>query len=46
MHSPPVSCERPWRVYEVAASWDKDVYEKRPGEYRLKRPARMTQLAN
>jgi hypothetical protein len=38
--------DRPWRVYEVAASWDKDVYEKRPGEYRLKRPARMTQVAN
>jgi len=37
---------RPWRVYIVAAEWDKDVYEKRPGEYRLKRPARMTQLAN
>lgn len=38
--------DRPWRVYEVAASWDKDVYEKRPGEYRLKRPARMVQLVN
>jgi hypothetical protein len=38
--------DRPWRVYEVAASWDKDVYEKRPGEYRLKRAARMTQVAN
>ena len=38
--------DRPWRVYEVAASWDKDVYEKRPGEYRLKRPARMTQAVN
>jgi len=38
--------DRPWRVYEVAASWDKDVYEKRPGEYRLKHPARMTQVAN
>lgn len=37
---------RPVRVYEVAASWDKDVYEKRPGEYRLKRSARMTQVAN
>lgn len=35
-----------WRVYIVAAEWDKDVYEKRPGEYRLKRPARMTQVAN
>ncbi len=34
--------DRPWRVYEVAASWEKDVYEKRPGEYRLKRSARMT----
>ena len=38
--------ERPWRVYVVAAEWDKDVYEKRPGEYRLKRPARITQVAN
>jgi len=38
--------DRPWRVYIVAAEWDKDVYEKRPGEYRLKRPARMTQVAN
>ena len=38
--------DRPWRVYEVAASWEKDVYEKRPGEYRLKRPARMIQLVN
>ena len=38
--------DRPWRVYEVAASWDKDVYEKRPGEYRLKHPARMTRVAN
>jgi hypothetical protein len=38
--------DRPWRVYEVGASWEKDVYEKRPGEYRLKHPARMTQLAN
>jgi hypothetical protein len=38
--------DRPWRVYEVAASWDKDVYEKRPGEYRLKHPARMTKAAN
>jgi hypothetical protein len=38
--------DRPWRVYEVAAGWEKDVYEKRPGEYRLKRPARMTQVAN
>src|SRR5262245_52948620 len=35
--------DRPWRVYVVAAEWDKDVYEKRPGEYRLKRPARITQ---
>jgi hypothetical protein len=38
--------DRPWRIYVVAAEWTKDVYEKRPGEYRLKRPARMTQLAN
>jgi hypothetical protein len=38
--------DRPWRVYEVAAVWDKDVYEKRPGEYRLKQPARMTKVAN
>lgn len=38
--------DRPWRVYEVAASWDKDVYEKRPGDYRLKRAAQMTQPAN
>ncbi len=38
--------DRPWRVYEVDALWDKDVYEKRPEEYRLKRPARMTQVAN
>jgi hypothetical protein len=38
--------DRPWRIYVVAASWEKDVYEKRPGEYRLRRPARMTQIAN
>jgi hypothetical protein len=38
--------DRSWRVYIVAAEWDKDVYEKRPGEYRLKRPARITQVAN
>ena len=38
--------DRPWRVYEVAAVWDKDIYEKRPGEYRLKQPARMTKVAN
>jgi len=38
--------DRPWRIYEVAAVWDKDVYEKRPGEYRLKQPARMTKVAN
>ncbi|HTO49229.1 MAG TPA: DVU_2496 family lipoprotein [Burkholderiales bacterium] len=37
---------RSWRVYIVAAEWDKDVYEKRPGEYRLRRPARITQVAN
>jgi hypothetical protein len=30
---------RPWRVYEVAASWREDVYEPRPGEHRLKRSA-------
>jgi hypothetical protein len=36
---------RPWRVYEVDASWTKDVYEKRPGEYRLKRSAQMTRAA-
>lgn len=38
--------DRPWRIYEVAATWDKDVYEKRPGEYRLKRPAQMTKVAD
>jgi hypothetical protein len=38
--------DRPWRVYEVAASWDRDVYEKGPGDYRLKRAAQMTQSAN
>lgn len=38
--------DRPWRIYEVAAEWSKDVYEKNPGEYRLKRAARMTQVAN
>lgn len=38
--------DRPWRVYIVAAEWEKDVYEKRPGEYRLKRAARITQLVN
>jgi hypothetical protein len=38
--------DRPWRVYEVDTLWDKDVYEKRPGEYRLKRPAPMTRVAN
>jgi len=32
---------RPWRVYVVAASWREDVYESRPGDYRLKRSARM-----
>ena len=32
---------RPWEVYEVAANWQTDVYQKRPGEYRLKAPARM-----
>jgi hypothetical protein len=37
---------REWRVYIVDATWDKDVYEKRPGEYRLKRAARLTQVAN
>lgn len=37
--------DRPWRVYEVEASWAKDVYEKRPGEYRLKRAAPMIKLA-
>jgi hypothetical protein len=36
---------RPWRVYEVAASWREDVYESRPGEYRLKRPARFVRTA-
>ena len=36
---------RPWRVYEVAASWREDVYESRPGEYRLKRSARMVREA-
>jgi hypothetical protein len=30
---------RPWRVYEVGASWREDVYEIRPGEHRLKRSA-------
>jgi hypothetical protein len=36
---------RPWRVYEVAASWREDVAEFRPGEYRLKRSARMVRPA-
>jgi hypothetical protein len=36
--------DKPWRVYEVAATWAKDVYEKRPGDYRLKRPAQMTHV--
>jgi hypothetical protein len=36
---------RPWRVYEIAASWREDVYEPRPGEYRLKRSARMVREA-
>jgi hypothetical protein len=36
---------RPWRVYEVAASWREDVTELRPGEYRLKRSARMVRPA-
>jgi hypothetical protein len=36
---------RPWRVYEVAASWREDVYEFRPGEYRLKRSARFVRAA-
>jgi len=33
--------DRPWLVYEVAGSWTDDVYEPRPGEYRLKRAVRM-----
>jgi hypothetical protein len=37
--------ERPWRVYEVAASWRNDVYELHPGDYRLKRSARMVREA-
>jgi len=37
---------RPWRVYEVAASWREDVYESRPGEYRLRRSARMVREAS
>ncbi|MGH8682236.1 MAG: DVU_2496 family lipoprotein [Burkholderiales bacterium] len=37
---------RPWRVYEVAASWREDVYQSRPGEYRLKRSARMVREAH
>jgi hypothetical protein len=36
---------RPWRVYEVAGSWREDVYEFRPGEYRLKRSARFVRAA-
>jgi hypothetical protein len=36
---------RPWRVYEIAASWREDVTELRPGEYRLKRSARMVRPA-
>ncbi len=38
--------DRPWRVYEVAATWGKDVYEKRPGEYRLKHAAQMVRVAD
>jgi len=38
--------DRAWRVYELAASWDKDVYEKGPGDYRLKRPAQVARPAN
>jgi hypothetical protein len=37
---------RPWRVYEVAASWREDVYESRAGEYRLRRSARFVREAN
>jgi len=37
---------RPWRVYVVAASWREDVYESRPGDYRLKRAARMVREAS
>lgn len=37
---------RPWRVYEVAASWRDDVYESRSGEYRLKRSARFVREAS
>jgi hypothetical protein len=37
---------RPWRVYVVAATWREDVYESRPGEYRLKRSARMVREAS
>jgi len=36
-----MSKDRPWLVYEVAGSWRDDVYEPRPGEYRLKRAVRM-----
>jgi hypothetical protein len=36
---------RAWRVYEIAASWGTDVYEPRPGEYRLKRAVRMVKEA-
>lgn len=34
------------RVYQVAASWTNDVYELRPGEYRLKHSARVLRAAD
>jgi hypothetical protein len=37
---------RHWQVYEVAANWHDDVYEARPGEYRLKRSARLVRAAS
>jgi hypothetical protein len=37
---------RPWRIYEVAADWRQDVREPRPGEFRLKRGAKMIRVAN
>jgi hypothetical protein len=37
---------RPWRVYEVAADWAEDVREPRPGEFRLKRAAKIIRVAD
>jgi hypothetical protein len=37
---------RPLRIYQVGASWANDVYELRPGEYRLKRAVPVLRAAD